>query len=184
MEILLVILCAYTVGNFLTASVVGKLFYSRNIRIEGSGNPGARNMGRVLGKKAFVITFLGDAMKGVVAVLLAKSLGLSESMQLISLLAAMLGHIFPIVAKFKGGEGISTFIGGMLAFSPLVVGFVVLAFLILQPFLKTFSATGFTAISFTPVFLLFFTKDWEQAGIALVLIVLLLLVRNRHNAPI
>lgn len=184
MDVVLVILCAYAVGNFLTASVVGKLFYARNIRVEGSGNPGARNMGRVLGKKAFVSTFLGDAMKGVVAVLLAKSLGLSESMQLISLLAAMLGHIFPVVAKFKGGEGISTFIGGMLAFNPFAVGLVVLAFLILQPFLKTFSATGFTAISLTPLFLFLLTKDWAQVGLAAVLVALLLCVRNRHEAPV
>lgn len=183
MGIALLLIGAYGVGNFLTATFVGKLFYLRNIRLEGSGNPGARNMGRVFGKKAFVATFIGDALKGVIVVLMAKWLGFTESIQLLSLLAAMLGHIFPIFSKFRGGEGISTFIGGMLAFNPLVVGLFVAAFLVLQPLLKSFSATGLTAISLTPIFLFLVTKDWLPTVTVCLVIALLLTVKNRHPIP-
>ena len=69
METAILLIVAYVVGNLLTATVVGKLFYKQDIRIEGSGNPGARNAGRVLGKTAFTLVFLGDALKCAIVVL-------------------------------------------------------------------------------------------------------------------
>ncbi|WOV89274.1 glycerol-3-phosphate acyltransferase [Sporosarcina oncorhynchi] len=177
---LIFLLGAYGIGNILTATLIGKRLFAGDVRIAGSGNPGARNMGRVFGKKAFVVTFICDALKGVAVVLAARWLGYNEIIQLASLFAVMLGHIFPIVHRFKGGQGVSTFIGGMLAFNPLVVGLFVAAFIVLQPLLKSFSATGLTAMSLSPAFVYAVTQDWRQV-VASCLVITLLLFAHRDD---
>ena len=73
--------------------------------MRGSGNPGARNAGRLFGKKAFVATFVGDALKGALAVCAAKWLGFDAIVELLALVAVMLGHVFPVLLKFRGGKG-------------------------------------------------------------------------------
>ena len=153
MEIAILLIAAYFVGNLLTATIVGKVFYRKDIRIAGSGNPGARNAGRVLGKTAFILTFLGDALKCALVVLIAKWMGMDEWLQLVCVLVVMAGHIYPVVHKFRGGQGVSTFIGGMLAFNPLVVACFVVVFLVLYPFLKNFTLVGLSAMALSPLFL-------------------------------
>ncbi len=76
---------SYIIGSIMTAFFVIKGLSSEDIRLQGSGNVGARNAGRVLGKKAFVYTFLGDAIKGVLVVLIARALHFSEEIQLLGL---------------------------------------------------------------------------------------------------
>lgn len=174
MDIAILLIVAYFVGNMLTATVVGKLFYQKDIRSAGSGNPGARNAGRVFGKTAFTIVFLGDALKGVLIVLIAKWMGVDEWIQLVCVLVVMAGHVFPVIYKFRGGQGVSTFIGGMLAFNPLVVACFVVVFLVLYPILKNFSAAGLSAMALSPLFLFGLTKDWSQT-IAAILVAAFLL---------
>lgn len=178
--IAILLLAAYGVGNLLTATLIGRHLFAGDVRSEGSRNPGARNMGRVFGKKAFVLTFVCDALKGVVVVLVARWLGYNDIVQLLALFAVMLGHIFPAAHRFKGGQGVSTFIGGLLAFNPFVVGLFVVAFLVLQPFLKSFSATGLTAMSLSPVFLYVVTDDQRQTATC-VLVIALLLFAHRED---
>ncbi|HEX5563865.1 MAG TPA: glycerol-3-phosphate acyltransferase [Sporosarcina sp.] len=174
MGISIMMICAYLAGNLLTATVVGKMMYRQDIRNSGSGNPGARNAGRVLGKTAFVLTFIGDALKGAIIVLIAKWMGMDEWLQLVCILAVMAGHIFPVVHKFRGGQGVSTFIGGMLAFNPLVVASFVVAFLIFYPFLKNFTAAGLSAMALSPLFLFGLTKEWPQTVAAIIVVAFLL----------
>lgn len=174
MDIAILLLASYALGNMLTATLIGKRLFAGDVRKEGSGNPGARNMGRVFGKKAFVVTFLCDSLKGAAAILAARWLGYNEAVQLFSLFAVMLGHIFPVVYRFKGGQGVSTFIGGMLVFNPLAGGLVAGAFIVLKPLLKSFSATGLTAMSLTPLVLYVVTEEWQQVLTCCLLIGLLL----------
>ena len=134
--IILLLVGSYLLGNVLTGSIISKLFYKKEIRAEGSGNPGARNAGRLYGKKAFIITFLGDAVKGIIAVLVARLIGLGPEIELLALFAVVLGHVYPVLFKFHGGKGISTFIGGFLLFNPLVFAVFIGVFLILYPFIK------------------------------------------------
>lgn len=108
--------------------LVTKLLYHNDIRFDGSGNVGARNAGRLHGKKAFVVIFLGDALKGVLVILIARYFGFSDHIQLVGLGLAILGHLKPITLKFKGGKGISTFIGGIIMFEPLLILVIILAF--------------------------------------------------------
>ncbi|MFC5601841.1 bacillithiol system redox-active protein YtxJ [Sporosarcina koreensis] len=180
MEIALLFIIAYLAGNLLTATVVGKMVFHQDIRNSGSGNPGARNAGRVLGKTAFVMTFLGDALKGAIVVMLAKWMGMDEWIQLVCIFAVMAGHIFPVVHKFRGGQGVSTFIGGMLAFNPLVVACFVVAFLVFYPFLKNFTAAGLSAMALSPLFLFGMTKEWPQT-VAAIMVVAFLLFAHRKD---
>ncbi|MCM3710572.1 glycerol-3-phosphate acyltransferase [Sporosarcina luteola] len=182
MEVAVLLICAYLIGNLLMATVIGKLLFGQNIRLSGSGNPGARNAGRVLGKTAFVLTFIVDALKGIIIVLIAKWMGMDEWLQLMCVLAVMAGHIYPVIYKFRGGQGVSTFIGGMLAVNPLVVACFVVAFLVLYPFLKNFTAAGVSAMALSPLFLFGLTKEWPQTVVA-ILVVLLLLFAHRKDLP-
>ncbi|CAM3189860.1 glycerol-3-phosphate acyltransferase [Filibacter tadaridae] len=157
MTILFLVLGAYLLGNVLTATIIGQLFFNKEIRMEGSGNPGARNAGRILGKKAFVATFLGDALKGVLAVLVAKWLGLGMGTEVLALFTVMVGHIFPVFFRFRGGQGISTFIGGLLAFNPIVFTIFVITFAFLYLFIRSFTIAGLSAISLVPIIVLSFS---------------------------
>ncbi|MCM3744716.1 glycerol-3-phosphate acyltransferase [Sporosarcina luteola] len=182
MDIAILLIVAYLIGNMLMATVVGNLFFHQDIRSAGSGNPGARNAGRVLGKTAFVLTFIGDALKGAIIVLIAKWMGMDEWLQLVCVLAVMAGHIYPVLHKFRGGQGVSAFIGGMLAFNPLVVTCFVVVFLLFYPILRNFSIAGLSAMALSPLFLFGLTKEWPQTVIA-ILVVLLLLFAHRKDLP-
>jgi acyl phosphate:glycerol-3-phosphate acyltransferase len=157
--------------------LVIKALYHNDIRMQGSGNVGARNAGRVYGKKAFVITFLGDAVKGAFVILLARYLHFSETIQLIGLGIAILGHLLPITLKFKGGKGISAFIGGMVAFQPLLAVVIALSFLILYPLSKSFTLSGLGAFIVIPLFLLYKGYSGLSCCIASMIIIILLLAQ-------
>ncbi|MCZ2259122.1 glycerol-3-phosphate acyltransferase [Sporosarcina sp. G11-34] len=178
--ILLVLIGSYFLGNVLTGPIISKLFYKQEIRDKGSGNPGARNIGRLYGKKAFVITFIGDAMKGMLVIFTAQSLDLGSEIELFTLFAVTLGHVYPILFKFRGGKGISTFIGGLLLFNPLVVAVFISIFLIVYPFIKSFTIAGVGAVSSLPVILLLFSYE-QFTLLAACLLSGLVLLAHREN---
>lgn len=108
---------SYIIGNFMTAYVVGKA-YGVNLQEERSKNLGARNAGSVIGKGAFLWTFLGDSLKGAFIVGVGRLLHFEEWEIVIGASLGMLGHMFPFWLKFNGGKGVATFIGVGLALSP------------------------------------------------------------------
>jgi acyl phosphate:glycerol-3-phosphate acyltransferase len=148
-------LTSYLVGSLMAGYFVVRFLGRKDIRVEGSGNVGARNAGRVHGKASFVLTFLGDALKGAIVILLGDYLKLPPEFILTGLGFAILGHVKPITLKFKGGMGISTFIGGMLAFEPLTALVIIFGFLFLYPFLKSFTFAGLGSFVLIPVFFYF-----------------------------
>ncbi len=125
--LLLPILIAYLVGSIPFALIVARLFGAGDLRTQGSGNIGATNVWRVAGLKAAVWVFAGDIGKGAAAVLLARlyaqqypiSLINQESFLILCALAAVLGHLFPIYIGFKGGKGVNTALGAMVALLPI-----------------------------------------------------------------
>jgi len=153
--------------------LITKIFYRKDIRLQGSGNVGARNAGRQHGRTAFVLIFLGDALKGVLVILAARYLQFSETVQLLGLALAILGHIKPVTLKFKGGKGISTFIGGIITFEPILVTVIILGFSILYTFKKSFTIAGLGAFLFIPVVLFLKNNDWPSCIIALGIVVML-----------
>ena len=128
MKILLLILIAYLLGSIQTGLWIGKLFFHINLREHGSGNTGTTNTFRVLGKTAGIITFLVDMFKGTLAVLLPIWLGVTEVSPLVIGFFAIIGHVFPIFAGFKGGKAVATSAGVLLGFAPLYCVFLLLVF--------------------------------------------------------
>jgi acyl phosphate:glycerol-3-phosphate acyltransferase len=164
---------SYLIGSIMFGFLITKILYRKDIRVQGSGNVGARNAGRLHGKTAFVLIFLGDALKGILVILAARYLQFSESIQLLGLATAIFGHIKPITLKFKGGKGISTFIGGIIVFEPVLVPVIILGFGILYPFIKSFTLVGLGAFLFIPVVLFLKNNDWLSCIIALGIIAML-----------
>lgn len=112
---LILILLAYLMGSIASAILICKLFGLADPRTEGSGNPGATNVMRLHGKKAAVLTLAGDVLKGVIPVLIAKTIGVPELIIALCGLAAFLGHLFPVFFKFQGGKGVATLVGILFA---------------------------------------------------------------------
>jgi Glycerol-3-phosphate acyltransferase len=108
MEIALAILAAYLLGSVPFAVVSSRIFGLADPRSYGSGNPGATNVLRSGNKKAAILTLVGDALKGWVAVFAAQKLGFSDAVVGLVALAVFFGHLFPVFLKFKGGKGVAT----------------------------------------------------------------------------
>jgi len=116
-------IAAYLVGSYLLGAVPFGLFFGKaiggvDVRTTGSGNIGATNVLRAAGKKAALLTLLADCLKGLVPVLVAALLFSDELITVLSGVAAILGHSFPVYLKFKGGKGVATSFGVVLAVAP------------------------------------------------------------------
>jgi glycerol-3-phosphate acyltransferase PlsY len=114
------ILAAYLLGSVPFAMISSKLFGLADPRSYGSGNPGATNVLRSGNKKAALFTLIGDALKGWAAVFIAQTMGFSNTVIGLVALAVFLGHLYPVFLKFKGGKGVATAAGVLLALDPLL----------------------------------------------------------------
>lgn len=119
MEILVVVF-SYLVGSIPTGVIVGKLM-GIDVRSAGSGNIGATNVARVLGKGKGALTLLADAAKGYLPVFIARQLGVDSTTEVLVGAAAFLGHLYPIYLKFRGGKGVATALGALLLLAPLAI---------------------------------------------------------------
>ena len=118
-QVALAVLAAYLLGSVPFAVVVSRAFGIADPRSYGSGNPGATNVLRSGNKIAAVLTLLGDALKGWVAVFLAQGAGLSDTAVGLVALAVFFGHLFPVFLRFRGGKGVATAAGVLLAVAVL-----------------------------------------------------------------
>lgn len=111
------IVIAYLLGSISTSILLSKFLKFQDPRDAGSKNPGATNVWRTAGKKQGALVLLGDALKGIVAVWIARLFGLPAALIGFVALAAVIGHVYPVFFKFKGGKGVATMMGGILALS-------------------------------------------------------------------
>lgn len=127
MEILLIVV-AYLLGSIPSGYVLGKLS-GVDVRAAGSGNVGATNVARVVGKRQGILTLVIDVAKGVLPIVVGRRLNFPELAIACAGVAAFLGHLYPIYLKFKGGKGVATALGVFLALAPLatLIMFVVFA---------------------------------------------------------
>lgn len=173
------IIIAYLLGSLSSAIIVCKLMGLPDPRSQGSGNPGATNVLRFGGKKLAIIVLIGDALKGVVPVLLAKLLGLAPAGLAYVALAAFLGHLFPIFFGFRGGKGVATALGVILALSWPVAIFAILIWIFMAVVFRYSSLAALTAAVLAPV-LAFFVSE-IHAFFAITLISLILIARHSEN---
>lgn len=176
-----VALIGYLIGSISTAVIIARS-QGVNILKEGSGNPGATNVGRILGKQWAYLTFALDALKGFVATgwpLLAYEN--DQPLAMVGLIAAILGHSFSIFLKFRGGKGVATTIGGLpaLMWEVLLIGLVI--WLILFYTTKIVSlASVFFALSLPVSSLLIYGNDDLRTYLSLFLMILIVLC-HRSN---
>ena len=135
MSTLLFILLAYLLGSIPTAVWVGKSWYAIDVREHGSKNAGATNTFRVLGKKPGIIVLIIDIVKGAIASLLPFYFytGTTDqvvNLQIITSIVAVVGHVFPCFANFKGGKGVATSLGVIIGLHPAAAGICMVVFLL------------------------------------------------------
>ena len=154
MEILLVVI-GYLLGSVPVGFIVG-LRSGINVRETGSGNVGATNVARVVGKRQGILTLIADTAKGFLPVILAMQLGASLVATVLVGAAAFLGHLFPIFLKFKGGKGVATALGVFLAMAPMTTLVLVAVFAIMVLTSRIVSLSSIlTAVTAPIVFWLF-----------------------------
>ncbi len=120
LDFLIFAVIGYLCGSLSSAILVCKVLGLPDPRTQGSKNPGATNVMRIGGKKAAYATFVGDCLKGLLPVLLAKWLGGSDWAVAGAGLGAFLGHLYPLYFAFKGGKGVATLVGVLAAISPWI----------------------------------------------------------------
>jgi len=184
----LLIPIAYLIGSISFAVVVSKCMRLPDPHTYGSGNPGATNVLRTGNKLAAALTFIGDALKGYFAVMLARIiLGDQSLTSTLSswvlcgvVIAVFLGHLFPIFHGFKGGKGVATACGILFGVN-VILGIATLStWIIVAVFLRYSSLSALAAAIFGPIYFVFLF-GFRPMGIALLVVCLLLIWRHRSN---
>lgn len=181
---LVIVVLAYLIGSFSTAVIVSGKLQMPDPRSYGSGNPGASNMLRSGRKDAAALTLLGDALKGMLAVLIALSLsnwlGLPPRVVAWSGIAVVVGHMWPLFFGFKGGKGVATALGVLLVLSPLTAMWCAAAWVVFAVKYKKSSLAAIVACVLAILFGFVYSQYLAQ-GWSIFVIALLVLYRHRSN---
>ena len=185
MKTILVIILSYLFGSIPWGLVIGKVFFHKDIRKEGSGNIGGTNAGRILGKPAGIAVFLLDALKGYFAMVLAYYL--AKDAIVFAGLASVIGHCFPVFVHFHGGKAVATTFGFFLGIATLVNGhifwqfiFPVLCFLVILYLTKMVSLSSITAVFIEAVVSIFINTN-KLVPVAVFILWILLTYRHKSN---
>ena len=175
-----VVLIAYLVGSIASAVLVCRAMGVPDPRDKGSGNPGATNVLRIAGKTPAALTLAGDVLKGVLPVLLAKSLSLSPAIVALSVLAAFLGHLYPLYFRFQGGKGVATALGAIATLAWPVACAMCALWLAVAAATRYSSLASMIAAVGAPIAALWFAPGLANLAV-LVVIASFLLWRHRGN---
>lgn len=178
------VIAAYLIGSLSFAVIVSKYYGMDDPRTYGSGNPGATNVLRSGKKKAAALTLLGDALKGLVAVVLARclqdALNLSDITIAAVAVAALVGHMWPLFFGFKGGKGVATALGVLLALSPATALVCAAIWLVMAFGFKVSSLAALAATVAAPL-VAFWLMPYPSWAWATVVIAVLVLYRHKSN---
>tara|TARA_R110002072_G_scaffold216958_8_gene374544 strand:- start:9143 stop:9757 length:615 start_codon:yes stop_codon:yes gene_type:complete len=184
MKILLILL-AYLLGSIPWSVWIGKIFYNTDIRNYGSGNAGATNTMRVLGAKVGFAVLLLDALKGFAAVKLVALVPAYEDLTGFAIvlgIVSVVGHIFPVFAQFRGGKGIATLLGMIIAIHPEAALFAIFTFTLAFLLFRIVSLSSILAAFSFPVWLIFrFHETSNSLIIFSFSVVLLVLITHQKN---
>lgn len=178
--LILGVIGAYLIGSISSAILICKMLRLPDPRLEGSGNPGATNVLRLGGKKAAAMVLLCDIAKGWLPVFLIKFFTTNPWIVSAVLLAAVLGHIYPIFFQFKGGKGVATAVGGLFGLSLTLGSIFIFTWLGVFSLTRYSSLSALIAISAVP----FFAWGFLDERYVFVLAVLALMTIWRHRSNI
>jgi len=182
---LIVAVLAYLIGSVSFAVIVSATMGLADPRSYGSGNPGATNVLRSGNKKAAVLTLIGDAFKGWLAVWLVvkygPGFGLGNLAIALATIAVFIGHLFPVFFRFKGGKGVATAAGVLLAIHPVLGVATLLTWLIIAFFFRYSSLAALAAAVFAPIFDVFL---FGPSAISLAILAMSVLLFWRHRSNI
>jgi glycerol-3-phosphate acyltransferase PlsY len=177
---ILVIAGAYLIGSVSAAIITCRIMGLPDPRGSGSKNPGATNVLRLGGKKAAIITLLGDLIKGLLPVLVAQLMQLDMSIIALTGLAAFLGHLYPVFFGFQGGKGVATALGVYFGIAWQAGLLFVAVWLVVASISRISSLSALTATLFMPAFFYYFSGSLWVAGTTSVMAALIFW-RHRSN---
>ncbi len=180
MKWLCLVLAAYIIGSIPVGLILGKLIWKKDLRRFGSHNIGATNAWRVLGQKAGVLVFILDFLKGQIGVLLGSCIIGTPSAMVIGGFFAIVGHIIPIFAGFRGGKGVATGLGVLSILMPKVMLIVFVVWLILTLLTRYVSVGSIVAAVLTPILAAAFQMPGPYFAFALAAAVIIVW-RHREN---
>lgn len=185
LAVLAMLAAAYLLGSVPFAVVCSRLFGLADPRTYGSGNPGATNVLRSGNKAAAALTLVGDAAKGWFAVWLSIRLGFSPLVIACVAVVVFFGHLYPVFLKFKGGKGVATAFGVMIAIQPVLALATMATWVIMAVFFRFSSLSALTCAVFAPFYYFFGGMLVWQAHIpivgALIIIAIFLFIRHKAN---
>ncbi|EQI01865.1 glycerol-3-phosphate 1-O-acyltransferase PlsY [Clostridioides difficile] len=182
---IIIAVVAYLLGNISTSYIVAKRISGVDIRTQGSGNAGSTNVLRTLGKRAGAMTFLGDVLKGVMAVLIsefaARLVGIDTLLAgYLAVICVVAGHNWPAVLGFRGGKGVATSLGAMLAVNPVITLMCLAVFILVVAITKYVSLGSVVGIGCSPIFMIMVKN---KAGLIVALFLTASVIYN-HRANI
>ena len=172
------IIFAYLLGSVPTGYLMGT-WMGVDVRTEGSGNIGATNVARVIGKRQGIMTLVADVAKGFLPVFAAFQLGFAPAAALVGT-AAFLGHLYPVFLKFQGGKGVATAFGVFVGLAPLATLVLIVIFAAVALTSRIVSLSSMVAALAAPVTLWFFSYPPAVVGLS-ALIASMIIIRHRDN---
>jgi acyl phosphate:glycerol-3-phosphate acyltransferase len=174
-----VMIFSYLLGSIPTGYIVGALA-GVDIRKAGSGNVGATNVARVLGKTRGLLTLIVDVGKGFIPVFVAGRLGLSHTAVALVAILAFLGHLYPVFLKFQGGKGVATALGALLALAPVATVILMVVFALVAVSSRLVSLSSIVAALAAPITL--WSLSYSPTVIATgIFFAVMILARHRDN---
>ena len=174
------VICSYLIGSISAAILVSKFLSLPDPRTLGSKNPGATNVLRYGGKKAAILTLLGDSLKGLLPVLIARYLELNFKWLILIGIAAFLGHLFSVFYDFKGGKGVATAMGIYLGLNPVIGSMVIITWLLSAFLFNISSLSALIATSLAP-FYFYYTSHSLTLLLGLLLISAFIYWKHQTN---
>ena len=174
------LIASYLIGSISSAVIICKALGLPDPRTQGSKNPGATNVLRLGGKKIAAFVLIFDGLKGAVPVFIGDYYGFGLIALTLTVLCTFLGHIFPVFFRFRGGKGVATYLGGLIAINLLVGLIFSLIWLLVAKVLKISSLAALIATALSPFYFFLITGDLRSTAI-IGLISLLIFYTHRDN---
>ena len=178
---LLIVLFAYLVGSISSGIIVSRIFSLPDPRTMGSKNPGATNVMRTGNKKAAVLTLLGDLLKAIFVLFIANYLGFEGFIIICVSLAVLIGHIFPVFYKFRGGKGVATAVGILFALNFKLALVVICIWLFVFLIWRYSSLAAIFASISAPLIGFFILKDTPLNCVTYIIVTMIILITHQKN---